>query len=145
MTCGWCMRVVSLVFTSLRFAPASALLIQFLSRVQRHRHSEKDPMGSFSNPFGAVRAGFDNRCRIKRVQGVRVRSDHTDITCIYRTCRDSEGSYNMVPKMAKVNIFCYTHLLNRFRVNKGYTCKMFCVLYLIAFSLLCRVTRTHSQ
>ena len=49
------------IFTSLRFAPASALLIRFLSRVQRHSHSEKDLMGSFSNPFGAVRAGFDNR------------------------------------------------------------------------------------
>ena len=29
-------------------------------------------MGSFSNPFGAVRAVFNNRCQIKRVQGVRV-------------------------------------------------------------------------
>ena len=59
------------MMTSLRFAPASALLIQFLSRVQSQCHPEKDLMGLFSSPFRAVRAGFDNRCRIKRVQGVR--------------------------------------------------------------------------
>ena len=35
------------------------------------KHSEKDLLGSFSNPFGAVMAGFDNRCRVKRVQGIR--------------------------------------------------------------------------
>ena len=58
--------------TSLRFAPASALLVQFLSGVQSQSHPEKDLMGSFSNPFGAVMAGFDNNCcRVKRVQGVR--------------------------------------------------------------------------
>ena len=72
---------------------------------------------------------------------------HTDITWIYRTCRVSEGSCNMyrVPTMAKFNIFCYAHLLNRFRVNKGFTRTMFCVLYCIALSLLCWVTRAHSQ
>ena len=92
-------------------------------------------MGSFSNPFGAVRIGFDNQCRIKRVQGVRAcvvvrgtislcqavsdRTIPTDITCIHRTCHISEGLCNMsrVPTMAKGNIVCYAHLLNRFRVK----------------------------
>ena len=53
-----------LIKTSLRSASASAVSVQ--------SHSEKDLMGSFSNPFGAVMAGFDNYCcRVKRVQGVR--------------------------------------------------------------------------
>ena len=56
--------------TRLRFAPASALLIQFLPRVQSQSHSENDLMGSFSNPLGAIMVGFDNCCRVKRLRGV---------------------------------------------------------------------------
>ena len=55
-------------------ASASIRLAHFSSRFcpeYRESHPEKDLMGSFSNPFGAVRAGFDNRCLIKRVQEVR--------------------------------------------------------------------------
>ena len=35
--------------------------------------------------------------------------------------------------------------LNRFRANKGYTCTIFRVLHCITLSLLCLVTRAHSQ
>ena len=41
-----------LVHTSLCFALAGALLIQFLSRLQSQSHPEKNLMGSFSKPFG---------------------------------------------------------------------------------------------
>ena len=119
--------------TSLRFASASALLIQFLSRVQSQSRPEKDLMGSFYNSFGAIMAGFDNYlltyqessggARVYSNEKYCLRSHHTNITFIYRTCLVSEGSCNMhrVPMMAKVNMFCYVHLLDRFRVNKGYT------------------------
>ena len=60
--------------TSLRFAPASALLIYHSVSVQSPEPEslEKDLMGSFSNLIGAVMARFGNCCRVKRVQGVRV-------------------------------------------------------------------------
>ena len=99
----------------------------------RENHPEKDPMGSFSNPFGAARAGFDNRCRIKRVQGLRacgvIRGTISD--CIVPTLltltkravlvKGPLICINRVPRMAKVNILRYAHLLNQFRVNKGQT------------------------
>ena len=107
------MRVVSLVFTSLRFAPASALLIQFLSRVQSQSHPEKDLMESFSNPF-----------RVKRVQEVRACvtmkctiSDRIIPTILsFAECaalvKDHVIHMRRVPTMAKVNIFYDVHLLN---------------------------------
>ena len=41
-----------------------------------------------------------------------------------------------IPKMAKVNIFCYAHLLIRFRVNKEYTLTMFRILYCTVHTFL---------
>ena len=109
------------------------MLIQFLSRVQSQSHPEKDLMGSFSNPFGGIRAGFDNRCQMKRVQGVHVCVviHSTILDCIIPTLLAFTQCAVLVKgpliciwsllTMAKLNIFCYAPLLNQFRVNKGYT------------------------
>ena len=81
---------------------------------------------------GDVRVDSNSQCYL--------RSHHTDITCIDNACRVSKGSSNMyrAPTMAKVNILCYVHLLNRFRVNKGgvYSRTMFLVLYRVVPTFL---------
>ena len=52
------------ITTSLRFAPASALL----------SHPEKDLLGPFLYPFGALRVGFDNRAISNQVSSGGARS-----------------------------------------------------------------------
>ena len=82
-------------------------------------------MGLFSNPFPAIMTGFDDCCCVKRVQGVRTcvemkstNSDHIIQTLLSFTERAAlvKGRVictgHRVPTMAKVNIFCYVHLLN---------------------------------
>ena len=75
-----------------------------------------------------------------------LRSYHSSITCIDKTCHISKGLINMhrVPIMAKVIILCYAHLLNCFRVNKGHICVQYFV-YCVASSLLSWVTHAHPQ
>ena len=77
-------------------------------------------------------AGSENySCGAKRVQGMRVCvaikstiSDHIIRTLLSFTERAALVKGRViyrVPTMDKFNLFCCVHLLNRFRVNKGYT------------------------
>ena len=67
---------------------------------------------------------------------------HSNITCIDNKCRVSKVSSNMykVSTMAKVIVLRYTHLLNWFRVSKGYTHVQY-INKCIVLSLLSWVTR----
>ena len=73
-----------------------------------------------------------------------LRSHLSNIACIDNTCPVSKTSLNMykVSTMAKVVVLCYTHLLNRFRVSKGYAHVQY-FLYCILSSYFSWVTRAH--
>ena len=97
-------------------------------------------------------AGFDNQCRVKRVQRVCARvamkSTISDgiISIIYRTCHLSKKLCNIhrAPTIAKINMLYYVYLLNRFRDNTGYT-HLQCLMYCSVLSILSSVTHAHSQ